>query len=127
MIAMSFRRAFILSLIGFLFLPSSANARQFGNWTVKSGKNYLVAEQISQCTQGFKQRVDFTYSIHKGWQFTFTTRFIADSVSILIDGKRFDFEGEKSFHKMSWPVERELVDLVANTIQPILIIEQYTN
>ncbi|EKG2657569.1 hypothetical protein O2V57_004471 [Vibrio parahaemolyticus] len=122
-----FKRVFLVPLVCFLFNPFVVNAKQFGNWTVKSGKNYRVSEQVSQCTQGFKQRVDFTYSKNKGWEFTFTTRFIAESVSMFVDGKRFDFEGQKAFHKMSWSIEKKLIDLVANTQQPILIMEHYAN
>lgn len=113
-------------LIAIISLP--VMSKQFGDWAVFEGSNYRFAKQDSRCTENWKQPVDFTYSPKKGWEFTFTTRFIADEVSILVDGQKFDFKPKtKAFHKMSWQINNELIQLIWDTPNPILIMEKHSN
>ncbi|MGF1792892.1 hypothetical protein L4D21_20040 [Photobacterium profundum] len=123
------KKSIITALIIAMITSFPVSAKRFGEWNVKSGSSsegkYRFAEQITECTQGFKQRVDFTFSNSAGWEFTFTTRYIADKVSLIVDGNRFDFDGQSGFHKMSWPASSELITLVKNTKNPLLISEGY--
>lgn len=116
----------LLILLALIF-AANTNAKEFGDWVVKQGGGgaYRFAEQYAKTTDCKVQRVDFTYSLSKKWEFTITTRYIADSISVYVDGKEYVFDGAAVYHKMSWPASEEFVKAIWNTHRPVLIEERY--
>ena len=107
-----------------LVLPVSADTWERYHGTSNGGK-YRYVEQYAPTNDNMVQRIDFTYSKKTGWELYVTTRFIADEVTLIVDGKKFVFHGQPGFHKMSFPVSQELLEAVRKTSQPIIVSERY--
>lgn len=116
----------------------TAVAKEASVWKTFQGNSYRYTEQYAPSWDSrgdekadlMLQRFDITYSRKSGWEFYVTTRLVSPidpiRIQINVDGKIFLFEGASAFGKQSWRAEKEFLDAVKNTEQPILVEEVYT-